>query len=253
MTSLTFSIELAQQLLESDVAYPVSLEDAWVWLGYAKKQNAKDKLIRNFDKDLDYIITQSRVNLTQQDVQGGRPSENISLTIDCFKSLGMMSGTEQGKQIRQYFLHCEKVLKQIAQERQQKAQLPPMDVRVSNLVDAMDKMQRLCGSFNPYMQQEFKDLIGNMVTESNQKQLSASKEDWRGIVSLAEELGYKVPIKGDKCRTKLGKFVAAAAPELAQLKEKRLCNEVQQPIYVYPLHTTEVRSTLTNLVHSFFE
>lgn len=247
MSSLTFSIELAQQYYESPEQFPVNFDDAWVWLGYSRKDNAKRILTTEFLQDVDFSSS------LRKTPSGGRPSETIMLTIDCFKSLGMLSGTEQGKQIRQYFLHCEKVLKQIAQERQQKAQLPPIDVRVSNLVDAMEKMQRLCGSFNPYMQQEFKDLIGNMVTESNQNLLTASKEDWRGIVSFAEELGFKVPIKGDKCRTKLGKFVAAAAPELAQYKEKRLCNEVQQPIYVYPLHLAEVKNTLTKLVYCFFD
>lgn len=135
----------------------------------------------------------------------------------------------------------------------QKPQLPPSDIRVANLVSSMETYERICGKMNPYVQQQFKDLVGNLVSEANQNLLTASKEDWRGIVSFAEELGFKVPIKGDKCRTKLGKFVAAAAPELAQYKEKRLCNEVQQPIYVYPLHLAEVKNTLTKLVYCFFD
>ena len=44
--------------------------------------------------------------------EGGRPSEFIKLTIDCFKSFGMMAGTEKGKEIRRYFLMCERQLKQ---------------------------------------------------------------------------------------------------------------------------------------------
>lgn len=35
------------------------------------------------------------------------------LTVDCFKSLGMMAGTEQGKKIRRYFLECERQLKHL--------------------------------------------------------------------------------------------------------------------------------------------
>jgi hypothetical protein len=35
----------------------------------------------------------------------------IRLTIEAFKSWGMMSRTEQGKLIRKYFLECEKTLK----------------------------------------------------------------------------------------------------------------------------------------------
>lgn len=113
--NMDFSINLAKALIESTEEFPVDLEQAWVWLGYSKKQNAKDKLTRNFDKDADYIITQMRVNPNQQGIQGGRPSEQIRLTIECFKSLGMMAGTEQGKQIRKYFLECEKIAKQAQQ------------------------------------------------------------------------------------------------------------------------------------------
>lgn len=45
-----------------------------------------------------------------------RKQENLStqilLTIDCLKYWGMMCGTEKGKQIRKYFLECEKIAKQ---------------------------------------------------------------------------------------------------------------------------------------------
>jgi anti-repressor protein len=82
-------------------------------LGYAKKQNAKNKLLNNFEQNIDYTLTHVRVNSTQQGFKGGRPSEDIRLTIDCFKSLGMMAGTEQGKEIRKYFLNCERVVKEV--------------------------------------------------------------------------------------------------------------------------------------------
>lgn len=91
---------------------------------YSKKQNAKDKLTRSFDKDSDYVITQVRVNPNQQASQGGRPSEQISLTIDCFKSLGMMAGTDKGKQIRKYFLECEKIAKERSQQNSKVSQAP---------------------------------------------------------------------------------------------------------------------------------
>ena len=38
--------------------------------------------------------------------------ESIKLTIDAFKSLGMMAGTQKGKEIRHYFLECERIAKQ---------------------------------------------------------------------------------------------------------------------------------------------
>jgi len=103
---IDFSKDLALSLLESEEEYPVDFDDAWQWLGYATKQKAQKKLEQNFEKGSDYL-TKGLKSST-----GGRPSELIILTVDCFKSLGMTAGTEQGKQIRKYFLQCEKIAKQ---------------------------------------------------------------------------------------------------------------------------------------------
>ena len=109
---MDFSHELALALTQSANEFPVDFDDAWRWIGYNKKQQAKNKLTNNFEPDVDYkVFTQTGVNSTQQRIQGGRPSEKISLTIDCFKSLGMMAGTENGKEIRRYFLDCERQAK----------------------------------------------------------------------------------------------------------------------------------------------
>ena len=105
-TMTDFNKELAITLLNSVDDYPVDFDEAWQWLGYATKQKAEKKLKQNFEEGIDFL-TKGLKSST-----GGRPSELIVLTVDCFKSLGMMVGTEQGKQIRKYFIECEKIAKQ---------------------------------------------------------------------------------------------------------------------------------------------
>lgn len=100
-----FTKELALSLVNSEDDFPIDFEEAWQWLGYSSKQAAKKKLTRNFEQGEDYLSEWMKTP------DGGRPSESIYLTVDCFKALGMMSGTEQGKTTRQYFLRCEKELK----------------------------------------------------------------------------------------------------------------------------------------------
>lgn len=44
---------------------------------------------------------------------GGRPLKEYALTIDMAKELAMVEGNERGKQARQYFIACEKKLREV--------------------------------------------------------------------------------------------------------------------------------------------
>lgn len=101
-----FNITLAQEFVESNDPFPVDFDLAWQWMGYSAKQKALSTLKNNFDIGVDFLTKGLKTS------SGGRPSELIVLSIDCFKSMGMMAGTEQGKIIRRYFLDCEKIAKQ---------------------------------------------------------------------------------------------------------------------------------------------
>ena len=111
MTTLTFSQDVALFLYNSEDEFPVDFDDAWQWLGYTRKDSAKEKLTRNFEKDVDYSATWRSVSRDKG--SGASKSEAIMLTTECFKSMGMMAGTPQGKAIRKYFLECEKVTKSV--------------------------------------------------------------------------------------------------------------------------------------------
>ncbi len=104
-SAIVFTKEMARSILECDREFPIDLDDAWQWLGYSTKQKALLFLKSNFEEGEDFL-TQRLKNST-----GGRPSCSIVLTIECLKCLGMMTGTSQGKQIRKYFLQCEKLAK----------------------------------------------------------------------------------------------------------------------------------------------
>jgi phage anti-repressor protein len=103
--------EIVLSLIQSQEDFPIDLDDAWRWIGWAKKQKAKDVLTNNFEEGIDFLPKGFKSST------GGRSSEWILLTIDCFKSLAMMAGTERGKQVRKYFLECESKLKEMVQEQ----------------------------------------------------------------------------------------------------------------------------------------
>ncbi|HYX15676.1 MAG TPA: hypothetical protein VE944_15170, partial [Nostoc sp.] len=115
-----FTLELAQQLHDSNQI--VDFDWAWQVLGYSRKDSAKRTLVSYFERDLDYF-TQSPEESPEalphdifhfevENSKSGRPVEKIYLTVECFKEMGMLAKSEEGKQIRKYFLTCEAIAKQ---------------------------------------------------------------------------------------------------------------------------------------------
>lgn len=133
MSSLTFNRELAIALYQSSEEFPVDFDDAWQWLGYSRKEKALQTMKNNFEEGLDFSTKGWKTS------SGGRPSQLIVLTIDCFKSLGMMAGTEQGKAIRKYFLECERIAKASIKQNNRTA-IGAYQERVEAMFDAANKI-----------------------------------------------------------------------------------------------------------------
>lgn len=102
-----FNLELATALMNTEDQFPVDFDDAWGWLEYSTKGNAKRCLIENFKQGIDYLIYDKPTTTGIQ----AHPEQKILLTVECFKMWGMLCGTEKGKQVRLYFLECERQLK----------------------------------------------------------------------------------------------------------------------------------------------
>lgn len=103
---------LITQYLQSEQAFPVNFQEFWQWCGYARKDNAKRVLEKNFAQSIDYQVFRKNA----ENPKGGRPTEVICLTTDCAKSLAMLAQTSQGREVRLYFIECEKHLKALTQK-----------------------------------------------------------------------------------------------------------------------------------------
>lgn len=101
-------------LLKSTEEFPVNFDDAWEWIGYSRKDAAKFSFQKSeFIEGIDFQIFQN----SMENSKIGRPSSKWMLTIDCFKSFAMVSGTPKGKEVRRYFINCENQLKELLQGR----------------------------------------------------------------------------------------------------------------------------------------
>lgn len=80
--------------------YVLDLNVISKWLK-SRKETLKETLTNTYTKNLDYKIKKGKST-------GGRPSEIILLTPDCFKRLCMLSKTKKAEEVRTYFLEIEK-------------------------------------------------------------------------------------------------------------------------------------------------
>jgi phage anti-repressor protein len=138
-----FTLELAQQLHDSNRI--IDFDWAWQVLGYSTKGNAKRMLIGYFEQNFDYFVQlpeESPESLpyelfisSDKNSKTGRPTEKIYLTVECFKEMGMLSKSEEGRQIRKYFLECEAIAKQSVKV------IPQLQQQIQQLQQSFELMQ----------------------------------------------------------------------------------------------------------------
>lgn len=185
-----FNKELALTLIESDNDFPVNFEDAWQWLGYSTKQKARTKLEKDFKVGLDYTLNQTVKSVEGNNGGGSVRYHEIYLTIECFKMLGMMTGTEKGKEIREYFLQCEKELKNTKsqQQSQQQAVTPAILTPLAAVEYTRDMLLDKTGLELPVVQCWVLTMLATKVDTPNKEIYLDAQKLIASRIELPEEL-----------------------------------------------------------------
>lgn len=104
-------VKIQSQEINNELVNSVNAKDLYAFVckdttHYSKW--IKTNLINNefFTEGKDYIILASEKNPL-----GGRPTQEIIVTLDTAKELAMMTRSQKGKEIREYFIQCEKELR----------------------------------------------------------------------------------------------------------------------------------------------
>jgi len=133
MLSHNFNTEelIDQWIQEEDqgVQYPVDLDIAWQLAGYKKKQDGVISVQNNLIEGVDFLRT------TVKNPSGkGRSIIQIKMSCDGLKQFCLLARTDQGRQIRQYFIECEKNWKTTQQVFPQVAQSIE-DIRIEKQIE----------------------------------------------------------------------------------------------------------------------
>jgi len=100
-------IEIKKESIGGEAVNAVNARDLWRFLGN-KKQFAdwiKPRLDK-FVKDVDYV----RFSPVSEKPQGGRPAMEYVVSLRMAKHIAMMEKTEQGVQVRDYFIRMELIV-----------------------------------------------------------------------------------------------------------------------------------------------
>jgi phage anti-repressor protein len=232
-----FSISLAQEFVESNDPFPVDFDLAWQWLGYSRKDVAKRAFDKaQFSENVDYRLSRR----VAENPLGGRPTETITLSIECFKVWSMMAGTEQGRKVRLYFLECEKIAKE--------KMITPSPTPVRNLPSSVeylnawkelkempkDKMTLLI---------EYRMMSELEIENVNQRFLTGNPEKQQHLTTVnirAKQLGYTEKQIGDG--KTLGSFV-----------KKRVKPHAKDWQGQYQVWHYIVNDELDKVIHSYFQ
>ena len=96
--------------LESEEKFPIPAEKLLEWNVFNYKGAIKRKLEQlDYKEGIDFCAS-------RQKSTGGRPSEKITLTVDCFKQVCMAASNKNGKKVRAYYLVLEKLFKKYTEE-----------------------------------------------------------------------------------------------------------------------------------------
>lgn len=153
---------------------------------WVKAQIERASLVENEDF---VVLTQKGENLS-----GGRPTVDYHLTFESAKHIAMMSGTPKGKEVRKYFIECER---QAHAASQQPQQLNPANFTRLQLIElAMQAEQERIES-------EHKRLALEVKVEAMAPQVEALERIARS--------------EGSLCITDAAKTLQVAPRELAKL------------------------------------
>jgi len=69
----------------------IELNKVWSWIGFTRKSDCKSLLVNNFTENVDYKIENLAAANSAKPELGGRPINNVLLTVRCFKKLCLKS------------------------------------------------------------------------------------------------------------------------------------------------------------------
>ncbi|WP_208435031.1 antA/AntB antirepressor family protein [Bartonella phoceensis] len=103
-------IKIKERIIDQETVQTVNARDLHAFLGITSKFA---DWIKNRIKECKFLKNINFITLTKNLVSGGKVKDYY-LTLDMAKHLSMIERNDKGHEARQYFIKCERLLKQVA-------------------------------------------------------------------------------------------------------------------------------------------
>ena len=126
------SYYLYLQYGKDTTAFVVDFDVVWKEIHFSRKADAKQLLIKKFNKHIDYKILATGYSVSSVETQnkhGGNNKETILLTVDCFKNFCMLAGTPKSKEIRKFYIKMENIMHQYTEIQLKKYQTKSIELQ----------------------------------------------------------------------------------------------------------------------------
>ena len=172
-------IKLNETKINNELVQTVSARELHTFLEVGKDFSTwiKDRLktLGSVENE-DYLAVQEVFPKTGE--KGGRPKTEYYLTLDTAKHLAMMEKNDKGKEIRDYFIQCEKRLKQVFSPKQR---------FLLNILEADDELLRAV-AINQYEVGYVKPLENKVAEQGEQITVLQPKGQFYDAVVQSETL-----------------------------------------------------------------
>lgn len=176
---------------QNGVRFPVDFEIAWYIAGYSRKDSAKRKLSK-MTEGTDF---HRLVEVKQRHQRGAVEVEVFSLTCDALKHFCLLAETEEGRQIRNYFIECEKKWKLVEKHHPEIAQEIDIELRKMQAQAEILKLQ----NDNLRMTVELRHLDSTMITLHGPELVLALRGKSDQIVKVETVVTEVVNPKTERC------------------------------------------------------
>jgi anti-repressor protein len=128
-------VPVTQSIINGETVPTVSARELHVFLEVGKDFSTwiKERIAQyGFIENQDFVVFTE----IGENPLGGRPAKEYAITLDMAKELSMVERNEKGKQARQYFIECEKKLKEYSQPALPTIHDPSIEASIKALIIA---------------------------------------------------------------------------------------------------------------------